>query len=565
MLFKVTRSLVFSLIFPISALAQTPASSLDVNPNMPDISGLFVEVLTEMQQPTPAEAIGPPDNLATPSVSSVLPMPSITPQQPPVTTAPANPQNEPVDPPVNTNASSSSDETFTTLEGAQSAMAELKRENAQLQERLNNLNKQMLELRQSFQQANSALLQRINQLQAVEQSTPPMTNQPQMSMMENEVPLSRENPAQIVPMPPVVPSVAADQTPAQGSQQGVSLGSPEWQAAMEQQRQEEQQRKQEEQQRQQALQQQQQQALQQQPQKQPPSQVVPATEKTYTIAPPDQVQQAAKPKNTALNTALKGETAAGGIGIKEKLLALLNDTGFVLKLGIGLAVLGFLWLLLTMMLGAKKSKKEEYEDDLFDSYASEEEEPKLQTESEDWEAETGNIEPEISQTSYAEPEYKYEETHEDELEDEDEDEEEYTYHHPEEPTFGQKTLGEDEDEDEEDEGEEGAEGEGESEHEEQNDESFFIADEELDREDMLEEESDTAADTDTASHGYDFSEQVEDTDNVSIKLDLARAYLEMRDFGTAEEVLNTVLHQGTSDQQREAQNLMDELKVAQSE
>lgn len=61
---------------------------------------------------------------------------------------------------------------------------------------------------------------------------------------------------------------------------------------------------------------------------------------------------------------------------------------------------------------------------------------------------------------------------------------------------------------------------------------------------------------------YDF---MSSQDAVPIKLDLARAYLEMEDFESVEQVLQTVFQKGNKDQQEEARLLLEQAKLAKAE
>ncbi len=70
-------------------------------------------------------------------------------------------------------------------------------------------------------------------------------------------------------------------------------------------------------------------------------------------------------------------------------------------------------------------------------------------------------------------------------------------------------------------------------------------------EDQAEEEAD-----------YDF---LADEDSVPIKLDLARSYLEMGNYTAVEETLRGVLEIGTPEQQEQAQLLLEQAKLAQSD
>lgn len=94
-------------------------------------------------------------------------------------------------------------------------------------------------------------------------------------------------------------------------------------------------------------------------------------------------------------------------------------------------------------------------------------------------------------------------------------------------------------------------------------ESYVIADEELDEDDLeIPYEAPAAHQPPQPpsvpqAPDYDFSEQIEDT--IGIKLDLARAYLEMKDLTSAEEILHDVIREGSSFQQKEAQMLLDTL------
>ena len=61
---------------------------------------------------------------------------------------------------------------------------------------------------------------------------------------------------------------------------------------------------------------------------------------------------------------------------------------------------------------------------------------------------------------------------------------------------------------------------------------------------------------------YDF---LADEESLPIKLDLARAYLEMGNYGEVEETLHRVLEIGTPEQQEQARLLLEQAKLARSE
>jgi FimV-like protein len=95
-------------------------------------------------------------------------------------------------------------------------------------------------------------------------------------------------------------------------------------------------------------------------------------------------------------------------------------------------------------------------------------------------------------------------------------------------------------------------------------ESYVLAKEELGEDDLdflsdrdIEEQKTTAP---PELPNYDFSEQIEDA--IAIKLDLARAYLEMKDFPATEEILRAVIAEGSALQQKEAAILMGKLNAA---
>jgi len=67
---------------------------------------------------------------------------------------------------------------------------------------------------------------------------------------------------------------------------------------------------------------------------------------------------------------------------------------------------------------------------------------------------------------------------------------------------------------------------------------------------------------DFADDEYDF---MESEDAIPIKLDLARAYLEMNDFAAVELALRSVLQQGSEEQREEAKLLLEQAKLAQLE
>jgi FimV-like protein len=58
---------------------------------------------------------------------------------------------------------------------------------------------------------------------------------------------------------------------------------------------------------------------------------------------------------------------------------------------------------------------------------------------------------------------------------------------------------------------------------------------------------------------------MESEDAIPIKLDLARAYLEMNDFAAVELALRSVLQQGSEEQREEAKLLLEQAKLAQLE
>jgi len=59
----------------------------------------------------------------------------------------------------------------------------------------------------------------------------------------------------------------------------------------------------------------------------------------------------------------------------------------------------------------------------------------------------------------------------------------------------------------------------------------------------------------------DFDEEAafDSADEISGKFDLAQMYLDMQDSETARNILNEILAEGDSEQQRKAQELMDEI------
>ena len=88
----------------------------------------------------------------------------------------------------------------------------------------------------------------------------------------------------------------------------------------------------------------------------------------------------------------------------------------------------------------------------------------------------------------------------------------------------------------------------------------------MDLESMDLSPADTETDTPAASEVAedttaidDFEEPTEDADDVRIKMDLAKAYMDMGDMDGAREILQEILEEGDEEQQNQAKALMENL------
>jgi FimV-like protein len=578
MMFKAIRAILLFSLVPIIAFAQSVAPNSSDN-NGTDINSSFIDAYEDTHQPSPDQAIGAPNDLTEPESSalpripesSVRPLPSDEPQQ--------SEQEE--DPVVPEHQDDAVNEGITSLERAEQAINILTQENALLQRRLNNLNKQMAYLRQSFEKSNAALLNRIEELQA-NNGQQTLTTAPiaEVALQENvtnvpAIPEGQFDEDQVATMPsastvpePSIPNPADDITletsPGDlGTHSNIpSLGDfPEAQ----------------------------------QQQEPADSDVnLPAPSSSNEVDHEETLETAELQlfdMSSLINADATAQTAteaqsAGQDGLsgtkEEGVDELVNGTNFVLYLGIGLAAVGLLLLVFGLRSGSKKAKviaeelqpKEpsSLEDDGFETTTFEPQD--FETESfDDFDAE--KTDSNITESAFADEEVEemYEE------EDKSEIDSAETVVETALETETTEAIPEIE-----------AEAAIEAEIEaDESDESFLISDEEFDAEDLAVKpeqqkqqepvvqqtvQQETAYDELAQQESvleraeieeppippqYDFSEQVED--NASIKLDLARAYLEMQDYDAAEEVLQSVISEGSAAQQKEAQALMDKLNA----